>query len=109
MKQSREELLKRLREMTTVGKKVRFKRKGGPEKSYVIGVVVDEVSVMDPNPEYRYFIQKIQRTDGIVSYRICYYTLDSEKTRISFGQFSSEIPEEQFKELLKLAHEKWGL
>ena len=104
------DLYDKLKNLSTIGKKVKYREKGkmGKGKSKVIGEIVDEVSVIEKNGEYKHFIQKIKRLDGTTQYRICYYTINNKKTRIQFGQFAAEIPKENIKELLIKAVQKKG-
>lgn len=102
------ELLKQLENKTTLGNKIYYKQKGKMKSSKpkLIGKIVDEVSVMDENTEYKHFIQKIKREDGSTQYRTCYYTINGKKTGIVFGQFASEIPNIRFKELIQKVTKK---
>jgi len=103
------DLLKKLEEFTTIGKKVRFYDKRSPRRYYEVGEVVDEVSVIQrEDPEYKYFIQKIRTSKGKTEYRICYYTLSADNKRIIFGQFASNMGENDFRELMiKVREKEW--
>lgn len=98
------EVKKKLENYTTIGKKVNFRPRREGQKG-LIGKVEKEVSVVLDNGD-KHFIQKI-KTNGGYHYRFCYYTLDNEETKIVFGQFSSTMPEEKFKKLIKKAIKKF--
>ena len=110
MSKSYDKLIEELKNKTTIGKKVYYRAKGAMKspKYELIGKIIDEVSIMDTNSEYKHFIQKIKRIDGTIQYRICYYTIDDKKTKIMFGQFASEIPYKPFKKLILKAATKKG-
>jgi len=103
-------LFNQLKNKTTIGRKVYYRTKGDMKSSKpeFIGKIIDEVSVMDNDPEYKHFVQKIKRKDGTIQYRICYYTLDKKKNKIVFGQFASEIPYNSFKKLISKVLKKKG-
>lgn len=104
-----EKILKKLREYTTIGNKVRYYDKNNPHKIY-FGEVIDEVSEMSSDdPEYKHFIQKIKWKDGSELYRICYYVISKNGKSIVFGQFASTQPKNTIKELLNKAIKKFRL
>lgn len=101
--------LEELRQMSTIGKDVRFYDKGDIEKKlYKLGTVVDEVSQFwsDGNDAYKHFIQRIDRGENGIGYRFCYYTLNAARTKIVFGQYASQIDESDFREFIERAKEK---
>ena len=95
---------KKLKEKTTIGKKVRFYDKINRNK-YWHGKVIDEISVI--SHDYKHFIQKIKWDDnGEIGFRICYYTITKNGKNLVFGQYASQIPQKKFDELLKKCKEK---
>ena len=70
-------------------------KKGGPAKLKKYG-----------KDAYKHFIQKIDKGEEGIGFRFCYYTLDSAKTKIVFGQYASQMGESDFKEFIAKAKEK---
>jgi|SRR3990170_417251 len=103
------ELSERLKQMSTIGKTIYFYNKGDKErKRRKLGKVVDEVSQFwsDGADAYKHFIQKIDKGEDCIGFRFCYYTLDSGKTKVVFGQYASQMDESEFKEFITKAKEK---
>ena len=101
-------LEKKLANLTTIGKKVKFRDKMDKNKIALRGEIVDEAPVTLLNKD-RHFVQKIKKTgkgNGFV-YRTCYYTTDKKKTKIVFGQFASTMPGGDFFKLLRKASKKF--
>ncbi len=103
-------LVERLRNFTTIGKKVNFHEKSAKKRYYELGEVIGEVAVVPDNSlDYKHFIQKIRGREGEISYRYCYYTLDAGERRIVFGQFAPNMSEQAFVELMRKAIERFGV
>jgi len=106
-----EKLVEELHNKTTIGKEIWFKDKEDGTFSKV-GIVDDEVSVVCF--DYKYFVQKIRYTPPWVEsmgeeygYRIGYYTIDKNKTKILWGQYASQIPAIFFKKLIEKTSAKF--
>ena len=99
----------RLESMSRMGKDVRFKHKGR-RGGHTMGRVEDEVYVMVN--DYKHLLQRIRFLDGVSwdgsthAYRSGYYTYDSDKTRIVWGQYTQFLTEKEYKALLGLARAK---
>jgi len=104
-----EDLLKKLRELSNLGKTVGFadKKSGG---HYKVGEIIDEVSVVSSSDvEYKYFIQKIRTPQDRIEYRFCYYTTDAKQKRLVFGQYAIDMSERDFFELVRKAVQKFRI
>lgn len=118
-----EEIKNRLKDLDNVGKLLRATRKGDwspKKKRAIIGMVMDEVSILDGDT--RYEMQRIctnytglggfQR--GVTIIRYCYHTIESriragsKEFRIAFGQFAPLLKPAINAELQAKAHQKWG-
>ena len=91
------------------GKKVTFNDKHTGNK-FIVGRVVDEVSVTSFN--YKYVLQRIllaprMSWDGSkYAYRDGYYTWDAKMKKVVWGQYHSLPSEREKTSLLKLARRK---
>jgi len=105
-----EELVEKLKNLTTIGKKIRFHDKKEKERYYKVGEIIDEVSVLTTDnpeyPDYKHFIQKIITEQGKIRFRICYYTLDAKEKRIVFGQYAAQMSEQDLKQLIQKARKR---
>ena len=104
MEEIKAEIEKRLIELNNIGKDIIGKVKGTDQKE-VKGTIIDEVSHMTDN-ENKYVIQKLELSDNNISYRIGYYTYDSNKTRLYYGESSPIIDSETFVILVNKAKDK---
>ena len=99
----------KLNSYSGLDRKVIFKDKH-TTKPFVVGRVVDEVSVLSFN--YKYVFQKIELApgvtwdDSIYAYRDGYYTWDAKMIRVVWGQFHALPSEKEKRELLRKANEK---
>lgn len=100
---SKEECIKKLRELNNMGKPVTPTLKG-TNKEEEIGVIEDLVSQMVD--ENRYEIQRIKLHKGGIAYRICYYTCDADYKRLDYGGKCPIINESDFAILLNKAKKK---
>jgi hypothetical protein len=108
MTKSEREALERC---TGIHKEVRFKRKGESSK-YLLGTVVDEVSVIVD--DYKHLIQRIKLDPSTYgankyAYRTAYYTLSAKEHRPVWGQYHGLVFETDFRKLLRKAHKKGWL
>jgi len=100
---TKEECLKKLRELNNIGKPVKATVKG-TDKRKEMGRIEDLVShIVDEN---RYEIQKIKLHKGGIAYRTCYYTGDSKYIGLKFGGFATIMNESDFSELINKAKKK---
>ena len=95
---------KRLSNLNNIGKDIIGKVKGTGQKE-IKGTIIDEVSHM-ADKENKYVIQKLRLGDENISYRIGYYTFDSNKTRLYYGESSPIIDSETFNILINKAKKK---
>jgi len=96
-----------------VGRTVRCRMKGDfsdrPERSE-LGKIADEIAVIVN--DVRFAVHQIAGTDGRISYRYCYHTLESRPRpgctdiRVGWGQYAPIIPAEALTQLNQLAQAK---
>jgi hypothetical protein len=96
-----------LRAHSMKGKKVRKYDQGNKEQPYCLGVVEDEVSVI--NEEFgprKIVIQRIcEQKDGAYTYRLCYLVING-KGGVSFGQYAPMLNGSEFGALISQAINK---
>lgn len=103
---SKDNLLERLRNLSTIGKEPKFYEKDSPEENYSLGKIVDEVSILsEHDQDYKFFIQKVKYEKGIF-FRFCYYAINKKRTGLVFGQYAPTLVEEEFRKLMSIAKEK---
>ena len=90
------------------GKKVTFNDKHTGNK-FIVGRVVDEVSVTSFN--YKYVLQRIRSAHVLGRVEVCiqidgYYTWDAKMKKVVWGQYHSLPSEREKTSLLKLARRK---
>ena len=94
---------------TGLNKKVVFKDKH-TGKRFVVGKIVDEVSVLSFN--YKYVYQKIELAPDMTwdgsryAYRDGYYTWDAKMVKVVWGQFHALPSEKEKRGLLKSAYSR---
>ena len=101
---SKDEIVKRLKELDNTGKPIVGEIKGTVEKE-VKGIIIDEVShVVDE--ENKYVIQQIYYWDGEIRYRFGYYTFDANHVGLRYGESSPIMMSSDFSNLIRKAEEK---
>ena len=105
--------LVRLESMSMIGRLVTFKNKGKPG-SWIVGTVEDEVSIIVW--EYKHLIQRIKFAAGMSwdgsthAYRTGYYTYQTGRAYIKWGQYTQLLTETEYRELLGKARKKsWDI
>jgi hypothetical protein len=95
----------RLAQKTTIGCEVKFH--GIP-----VGKVKDEVSTLETEGEYKYFLQRIrlypkkaEELQSRFAYRWCYWVLGQWNT-IPFGQYALLLSEGHLRRMLRKARKK---
>lgn len=100
---SREEIVKRLKELNNIDKEIKGKIKGTDEKE-VKGIIKDEIShIVSDN---KYVIQRIEIKNNDIGYRFGYYTFDANYKRLYYGESSPIMKDTDFSILLNKAIEK---
>ena len=103
---SKDEIIKKLRNLDNKGKNVVAGIKG-TKKRKSMGVIVDEASHMVD--ENKYVIQKIKLTKGGTKFRIAYYTCDANDTRLYYGRSSPIMKASDFSILINKAKKRGWL
>jgi hypothetical protein len=98
----------KLANLKNIGKPVKLRVKGSSKK-YLVGTIVDEVTLMCG--EYKAAIQKIKAAEGIEAtngylYRIWYYTPTAAGDRIAHAQYGLILDAPEFQELLRMLKKK---
>lgn len=77
------------------------------------GKVEDEVSRLDEDGEYKYFVQKIRlgpkkarQMRSKYAYRWCYWTVTGKGDRLSFGQYALFLSERSLRNILARSRKK---
>jgi len=100
---SKEEILKRLENLSNVGKPIKGEIKGTRSKE-IKGIIEDEVfHIVGEN---KYVIQKIKKSYNNLSLRFGYYTCDANYKQLRYGQSSIIMNKEDFSTLINKAKEK---
>jgi len=102
---TKDEILKRLEELTNVGKPIEGEIKGTGIKE-IKGIIEDEVfHIVGEN---KYVIQKIKKGDNTTSFRFGYYTCDANYKQLRYGQSSIIMDAPDLSNLiLKVKKKKW--
>jgi len=99
----------KLSKHTQIGKSARKHDQGDVDHPYSLGTVVDEVFVVNEDYDpYKSVVQKIEKADGSMIYRICYFVVTGKGT-VGFGQYSPMLNGHDLCELMKLVIEKHWL
>ena len=103
------QLLKKLCNYSTIDHNVEYGRKR-PNEVNIKGKVIDEVKqISTTDKEYMHFLQKIKDKQGLIWYRICYYTITKDRTKIIFGQYAPTLEPKALTLFLNKAIKKWFL
>jgi hypothetical protein len=95
-----------LRQHTQKGKSVGKHDQGDAEHPYSLGVVEDEVFVVNEDYQpYKPVIQRIRKKDDSTVYRLCYFVI-TKNGKPGFGQFAPMVNGEDLCALINQAVER---